>query len=379
MVFLWWVSRSLPLCCAVISCKTMSLCSPGCTWVFDTGTVTLRTLSILCILLYLPGRKGIKCNVCLITFRCFWFSTDVTLNEPMCFITMEILENCLSMKFICILPWRHLLDSKSSQMWTLNVLLNADSVWRKAFKFLCGGKHDFLLNCANSPAVLVRSREQPWWSYKSEGGPARLVLGSPDRPQISEEYLRALKLVRWWMSQTMSLRSSAPPFSKGWKRMAPRKCRGKGRHKRPQTALRQVNRKGPNQLLPRAKPFKAPGRRKLGLAARPRGLEGKGHPSGRRAKQLPRRMEGEVCLPLLCSRRMCRTPRQVTGPEPRAVRFQRGNQRWRHCFTPGVRKLPAKGRIVNYFGSAAMVSVATSQLPRQCVSKWMGCVPTKRH
>lgn len=71
---------------------------------------------MLYILLYLPGRNGIKCSVCLITFRCVWFSTDVTLNEPVCFITVEILEYHLSMEFLCILSQRPPLDNKSSQM-----------------------------------------------------------------------------------------------------------------------------------------------------------------------------------------------------------------------------------------------------------------------
>lgn len=98
--------------------------------------------------------------------------------------------------------------------------------------------------------------------------------------------------------------------------MAPKKGQGKGRHKRPQMALRQANRKGPNQLLPRAKPFKAPGRGKLDLAARALGLKSKGHASVRRENQLPLRMGREACVLLLCSRNVCGAPSQVTRPEP---------------------------------------------------------------
>ena len=128
--------------------------------------------------------------------------------------------------------------------------------------------------------------------------------------------LKAFKLVRWWMSPMTILRNSVPVFSKGWKRMAPRKYQGKGRQKRPQTALRQqANRKEPNQLLPRAKPLKALGRGKPELAARLQGRENKGHPSGESVNQLPLRMGKEVCPLLLCSGRVRGAPRQVTQPE----------------------------------------------------------------
>lgn len=56
---------------------------------------------------------------------------------------------------------------------------------------------------------------------------------------------------------------------------------------------------------------------------------------------------------------------RVTGRQYISRKETRGD----YCFKPGVRKLPAKGHIVNYFGSALTISVATSQLPRQYVSK----------